>query len=90
MEKLNAGVIKRDLEILNKNKVAYLYSKNLYETDVKKICRNGVEQFAFVYAPTQEVLKVLKSYDENIELKKFLNNFNSINAVIRKMRVQDC
>lgn len=79
----------KELFIVNRNKVAYLYSNGIFEDRIEKIYRNAQEQYAFVFTATDIVRDLLKEFDENVELKRFCSNFKSVAFTIKKYKDQE-
>ncbi|AJA49547.1 hypothetical protein CPAST_c34860 [Clostridium pasteurianum DSM 525 = ATCC 6013] len=79
----------KELFIVNRNKIAYLYSNGIFEDRIEKIYRNGQEQYAFVFIATDTVRDLLKEFDGDTELKRFCSNFKSVAFTIKKYKEQE-
>lgn len=79
----------KEIAIVNRNKIAYLYSNGIFEDRIEKIYRNGQEQYAFVFIATDTVRDLLKEFDEDTELKRFCSNFKSVAFTIKKYKEQE-
>lgn len=79
----------KELFIVNRNKITYLYSNGIFEDRIEKIYRNAQEQYAFIFAATDIVRDLLTEFDEDIELKRFCSNFKSVAFTIKKYKEQE-
>ncbi|SMC19398.1 hypothetical protein SAMN02745134_00818 [Clostridium acidisoli DSM 12555] len=79
----------KEITIVNRNKIAWLYTNVIFEERVEKIHRNGLEQYAFVFMATDIVKELLTEFDENIELKRFCSCFKNIAFTLKKYKEQE-
>lgn len=98
LEKLNKKLLEkleerkmdsREIAIVNRGKVAYLYCNNKFEDRVEKIVRNGQEMWAFIYKLDKEIQKLLDKYDENVELKRYNASFKHVALAVKKCKAQE-
>lgn len=95
LEKLNKKLLEklderkmedREIAIVNRGKVAYLYCNNKFEDRIEKIVRNGQEMYAFVYVLDKEIQELLNKFDSNVELKKYNSSFKHVALAIKKKK----
>lgn len=79
----------REIAIVNRGKVAYLYMNNVFEERLEKIVRSGKEQYAFMYILDDRIAELLKEYDFNDGLKKYNNCFKSVSIAIVKAKSKE-
>jgi hypothetical protein len=79
----------KEIAIVNRNKIAWLYTNGIFEDRIEKIYRNGKEQYAFIFTATDTVRDLLTEFDENVELKRFCSNFKSVAFTIKKYKEQE-
>ncbi|RXM57231.1 hypothetical protein DP133_11585 [Clostridium tetani] len=79
----------REIKIVNRGKVAYLYTNGIFEDRVEKIERNGQEMYAFVYKMNEELQKLLNEFDKDIELKKYNASFKHVALAVKKCKAQE-
>ncbi|KGI37938.1 hypothetical protein DP149_10180 [Clostridium tetani] len=79
----------REIKIVNRGKVAYLYTHGVFEDRIEKINRNGQEMWAFVYKNTEELQELLEKFDKNVELKQYNAAFKHIALAIKKCKAQE-
>lgn len=80
---------RREIAIVNRGKVAYLYTFSRFEDRIEKINRNGQEMYAFVYKLDKEIQKLLDKYDKNVELKKYNSSFKHVALAVKKCKTQE-
>lgn len=74
----------KEVAIVNRGKVAYLYTFSKFEDRIEKIVRNGQEMWAFVYKLDKEIHELLDEYDENVELKQYNASFKHVACTLAK------
>ncbi|OOO66822.1 hypothetical protein BS638_06440 [Clostridium tepidum] len=79
----------REIKIVNRGKVAYLYCNSKFEDRIEKITRNGQEMYAFVYVLDEEIQDLLNEYDRNTELKRYNSAFKHVALAVKKCRAQE-
>jgi hypothetical protein len=79
----------KEITIVNRNKVAYLYANNIFEDRIEKIYRNGLDQYAFVFIATSTLKALLTEFDEDIELKRFCSCFKNIAFTLKRAKEQE-
>lgn len=80
---------RQEINIVNRGKVAYLYTNGKFEDRVEKIERNGQEMYAFVYVLDEEIQELLDKFDKNIELKKYNASFKHVALAIKKCKMRE-
>ncbi|BDR75773.1 DUF5659 domain-containing protein [Clostridium tetani] len=81
--------MEREIAIVNRGKVAYLYTFSKFEDRVEKIERNGQEMYAFVYKLDKEIQKLLDEFDENVELKRYNSAFKHVACTLAKYKYKN-
>lgn len=81
--------MEREIAIVNRGKVAYLYMHNIFEDRLEKIVRSGKEQYAFIYKMNDEITELLEEFDFDDELKKYNNCFKSVSMAIVKAKSKE-
>ena len=80
---------RQEINIVNRGKVAYLYTNGKFEDRVEKITRNGQEMYAFVYVLDEEIQRLLDEYDKDIELKKYNSSFKHVALAVKKCKMRE-
>lgn len=80
---------RQEINIVNRGKVAYLYTNSKFEDRVEKIERNGQEMYAFVFKNDDKLQELLDKFDNNIELKKYNSSFKHVALAVKKCKAQE-
>ncbi len=68
------------IDILSKNKIAWLKSNGIKETDKKIIHKKDKDFVAYVYAATVELQDALLEYKHDGNLQDFIRSFKAVNS----------
>lgn len=76
------------IKIVNRGKVAFLYSNDIFEEEIELIERHGQEVWSFNFIATETVRDLLQEYDRNNFLKKYNSCFKHVALAIKKKKME--
>ncbi|EJE7236665.1 hypothetical protein M5L40_003684 [Clostridium botulinum] len=79
----------KEIKIVNRAKIAYLYMNDIFEDRIEEIERNGQQMWAFVFENNDRVHELLKEYDGKTDLKKYNSAFKFIAMQIKKKKMEE-
>jgi hypothetical protein len=77
------------IKLRSKNKVAYLFSNNIFNVDIVEEVENERLQIFFVFKKTDEVEKCLQEFRDNNWLTSYLKSFKNVNFEIAKYKSEN-
>ncbi|WP_286909286.1 DUF5659 domain-containing protein [Clostridium sp. UBA1652] len=80
----------RYIKLRSKNKIAWLYTNNMFEDSIVEEIENGKLQVFFLFKKTDEVEKLLQEFRENDFLNMYCKSFKNVNFAIARYRREKC
>ncbi|EPY2275472.1 DUF5659 domain-containing protein [Clostridium sporogenes] len=78
-----------EIKIVNRGKVSWLYTYDIFEDRIELIERNGQEMWCFIFKNNDKLRELLKEYDENIWLKRYNSCFKHVALEIKKKKMEE-
>jgi len=77
------------IKLRSKNKIAYLFSNNIFNTDIVEEVENGRVQLFFIFNKTEEIERCLQDFREQEWLALYLKSFANVNFAIARYRQEN-